>query len=340
MSARPHETPMFETEITRLFGIRHPILCGGLMWLATAPYVAAVAKAGGLGFISAKTFPDPDAFRNEIRTCRDAADGNPFGVNLYVSAQAEANAFLEGHVRILLDEGVRIVETAGNAPGPILPILKKAGCKVIHKASILRHAERAVRDGADAVTIVGMECGGHPGMDFIGSMVQAPLVASALPVPVVVGGGIGTGRQLVGALAMGAAGVLMGTRMLVSQEIWADAAYKERVVAADERASRLVLQTMRNTYRIMDNESAQAIADLEAAGVTDFEKYRPHVAGELQRKTYESGDTRYGLLSLGQAAVFADRVAPVADIFDDLLTDAKRAVARVDGCVIEAATEV
>jgi nitronate monooxygenase len=321
---------LFETPITQLFGIRHPILCGGLMWLSTAPYVAAAGRAGGIGFLTARTFPDLGAFRAEIQHCRELAAGAAFGVNLYISHRAEANEILHGHVRVLAEEGVSAVETAGNNPVAFLPALREAGCKVMHKASIIKHAQKAVSEGVDAVAIVGMECGGHPGLDFIGSMVQAPLAAERLPVPVVIGGGIGTGRQVVATLAMGAAGVLMGTRMLVAEEIWARDPYKQRVVEADERSSRLVMEKMRNTVRVMDNATAREVQRLEESGITGFDALQHLIKGQNQRDAYSSGDVDKGLLAMGQAAVFADKVAPLAEIYATLLADARQALSRLD----------
>lgn len=324
--SKAHLTPLFDTPITRLFGIRHPILCGGLMWLSTAPYVAAVGRSGGIGFITARSFPDPVAFRDELQKCRDLAQGARFGVNLYLSTHSSDDAWLDTHVGVMLDEGVRAIETAGNSPRAVLPRLKEAGCVVLHKVSILRHAERAALDGVDAIAIVGMECGGHPGLDFIGSMVQGALAPQRLNVPVVLGGGIGTGRQIAAALAMGGAGVMLCTRMLVAEEIWAHDDYKRRIMAADERSSRLVLSILRNTYRVMDNDAARKVAEMEAAGVADFEAYRPIVQGAVQKQVYTTGKTSEGMLAMGQAAVFANEITPVAAIFDDLLTDAAAAV--------------
>lgn len=326
-----HQSRIFDTPITRLFGIRHPILCGGLMWLSTAPYVAAAGRAGGIGFLTARTFPDLGEFRAEVQKCRDLAEGAPFGVNLYISHRAEANEILHGHVRVLAEEGVRAVETAGNNPVAFLPALKEAGCKILHKVSILKHAQKAVAEGVDAIAVVGMECGGHPGLDFIGSMVQAPLAAERLPVPVVIGGGIGTGRQVVGTLAMGAAGVILGTRMLVAEEIWARDPYKQRVVEADERSSRLVMAKMRNTVRVMDNATAREVARLEDEGITGFDNLAHLIQGKNQFEAYSTGDIDKGLLAMGQAAVFADKVMPLADIYDELLADAQEALARLNG---------
>jgi nitronate monooxygenase len=321
---------VYTTRLTQLFGIRHPILCGGLMWLSDAAYVAAVVNAGALGFMTARSFPDPQAFRDELRRCRELTGGRPFGVNLYLSQQPGANDMLRGHVEILIEEGVRFIETSGLPPKDLLPQLKEAGCMVIHKVSALRHALSAQRLGVDALSVVGMECGGHPGVYLIGTMVQGLLAAERLSVPVVVGGGIGHGAQLAAALAFGADGIVLGTRMTVASEIWAHPAYKERVVAAGETDTQLVLQSLRNTYRALDNETARTVAALEAEGVRDHERYRPHVAGVLQKQAYASGDWNRGLLSLGQAAAFATALEPVEAIVDRLISEAQAAQANLN----------
>lgn len=316
----------FETAITKMFGIRHPVLCGGLMWLSNADYVAAVARAGGLGFITSRSFKDLGRFRAEIQKCRDLAQGSPIGVNLYMTGRDADDSVNQSYVDVLVDEGVKAVETAANTPRSVLPRLKEAGCTVIHKASVVRHAEKAVQDGADAVVIVGMECGGHPGLDFIGSMVQGAIAPDRIKVPVVLGGGFGTGRQLVAALAMGAAGIMLGTRMLVAKEIWADERIKQRVIDSDEGGSRLVLSSLRKTYRVMNNATARKVAELEDAGETDFEVYRPLVQGSFQVEAYESGDPEKGLLSMGQSAVFADRIASVEEIYGEIMDDAEHSL--------------
>jgi nitronate monooxygenase len=321
---------VYKTRLTELFGIRHPILCGGLMWLSDAAYVAAAVNAGAFGFMTARSFPDPQAFRDELRRCRELTGGRPFGVNLYLSQQPGANDMLRGHVEIMLKEGVRCVETSGLPPKGLLPRLKEAGCTVIHKVSALRHALSAQRLGVDAVSVVGMECGGHPGVYLIGTMVQGLLAADQLSLPVAIGGGIGHGAQLAAALAFGADGVVLGTRMTVASEIWAHPAYKERVVAAGETDTQLVLQSLRNTYRALDNETARTVAALEGEGVTDHERYRPHVAGTLQKEAYTTGDWNKGLLSLGQAAAFATALEPVEAIVDRLIAEAQAAQASLN----------
>ena len=319
----------YRTRMTELLGIRHPILCGGLMYLADATYVAAVVNAGAMGFITAKTFPDPGAFRAELQRCAELTGGKPFGVNLYYSPRPEANEVLRGHTEILLGEGVRILETSGLPPKEVLPVLKDAGCTVIHKVSTVRHALSAQRLGVDALSVVGAECGGHPGIQLVGTMVQGLVAAQKLRLPLAIGGGIGHGAQIVAALAFGADAVILGTRMTVAEEIWAHAAYKERLIESNETDTLLVLQTLRNTYRALDNDTARAVADVEATGTTEYEHYAPLIAGALQKQAYQTGDWNKGILSVGQSAAFADAVQPVAAILDQLLAEATEAERRL-----------
>ena len=322
-------TPPFSTRITKLFGIEHPILCGGLMWLSDASYVAASVNAGGMGFITARTFPDPIAFRDELQKCRALTSGRPFGVNLYLTPREADNAFLTGHTRILLDEGVRLLETSGLPPKALLPMLKEAGAIVMHKTSTVRHAMSAAKLGVDAVAVVGAECGGHPGLQLVGTMVQTPLAAERIELPFVVGGGIGHGSQVAAALAMGADAVLIGTRMLAATEINAHLSYKQRMIEADEGASRLIMQSFRNTYRVLDNRDARSVTELETAGEKDYEQYRPFVAGIQQKVAYETGDWERGVLSMGQAITFSRKLETVAEIYQQLLQDAVAACIRI-----------
>lgn len=324
------EKPRFRTPITDLFGIRYPILAGGLMWLADANYVAGVVNAGCMGFITAKTFPDPGAFRAELQKARDLTQGRDFGVNLYLSAHTDDNALISGHIDILLEEGVRFIETSGLPPKDIVLRLKEEGCTVIHKVAAVRHAVSAAKLPVDAITVVGAECGGHPGMHMIGSMVQVVRASQAVHKLLAVGGGFGHGSQLVAALALGADAILVGTRFLVAEEIWAHDAYKQRIVEAGEADTRVVLASMRNTYRAMDNEAARAVEALEAGGSRDYEDYRAIIAGTEQRIAYETGDWNRGILSMGQAAAFADEIKPVAEIIRQMVTEAEEALMRLD----------
>ena len=325
----------FRTRITELFGIRHPIVAGGLMWLANADYVAAVVNAGGMGFITAKTFPDPKVFEAELDRARELTGGKPFGVNLYLSVHTDHNKDLPAQLEIALDKGVRHFETAGLPPADFVERIKQAGAVVYHKVATVKHAVSAASKlPIDAIAVVGAECGGHPGLNLVGSIVQAPLAVARIDKPVLIGGGIGTGAQLAAVLAMGAEGAVIGTRFLVASEIWSHDAIKQRVIDSDETNTALVLASMRNTFRGIDNETTKAIAELEREGVTDFEAYRPYVMGVAQKEAYTEGNPEKGILSMGQACVFADRVEPVEAIMDRLIDEAAVAAGRLGSVAV------
>ncbi len=321
----------FKTRITDLLGIPHPILCGGLgPGVSDAKYVAACVNAGGMGFIVASAWPDPDEFREQLRLCGQLTGGKPFGVNLYISRQAGGVERVNRQLDVLCEEKVLCVETAGASPESIVPRLKEAGIKILHKIPAVKYAKTAERVGADAVIIVGNECGGHPGVFQIGSIVQGAHGPSILNVPCVIGGGIGTGRQLVGTLAMGADAIIMGTRMLVAEELWIHRDYKELVARMDGTESVVVKKAIRDHHRVLNNDSAKAVVELDDRHIEDFEQFRPHVMGELARQAYITGDPSKGMLDYGPAAIFADRVEPVEAIFDRIIDDAVGAVARTN----------
>lgn len=320
----------FRTRITELLGIRHPILAGGLgPKVSDARYVAAVVNAGGMGFIVAAGFPEPDEFRAQLAQCRELTQGKPFGVNLYISRQEGGVDRLKRQIDILIEEGVACVETAGASPEPIVPLLKQAGIKVLHKVPAVRYAQSTARLGVDGIIVVGNDCGGHPGIYGISSMVQAAHAAQVIDLPLVIAGGIGTGRQLAAVLAMGADAVLMGTRMLVTEELWIHPSAKELVVRGDGTESVIVKKAIRDHHRVYRNASAEAALALDDAKVTDFEQYRPHVMGKLAHQAYVSGDTRKGMLDYGPAAVFADAVESAEAIIDRVIDDALAATARL-----------
>lgn len=321
---------LFRTRITELLGIRHPILAGGLgPKVSDARYVAAIVNAGGMGFIVAAGFPDAAEFRDQLRQCRDLTGGRSFGVNLYISRQQGGVDRVQRQVDILLEEGVSCVETAGASPEPIVKTLRDAGVKVLHKVPAVRYAQSAARLGVDGVIIVGNDCGGHPGIYGIGSIVQAAHAAQVLDIPFVIGGGIGTGSQIAAVLAMGADAVVMGTRLLVTEELWIHRDVKSMVVAGDGTESVVVKKSLRDHHRVYRNASAEAALALDDAKVTDFEQYRPHVMGALAHQAYVTGDTRTGMLDYGAAAVFADKVQTAEAIVDRLVDEAAVAAGRL-----------
>ncbi|MBO6835406.1 MAG: nitronate monooxygenase [Alphaproteobacteria bacterium] len=322
--------PVFDTPVTRAYGTRLPVVAGGLMWLADAQYVSAAARAGIISFITAASFPEPDRLRAEIRTCREMCGGAPFGVNVSMLPKLIQGEQTEQVFRLIAEEGVRFVETSGRNPEAYMPILKEAGITVLHKVPSVRYAVKAQSVGVDMVSIVGAECGGHPGMDMIGSMVNAALAERRLTIPFLIGGGIGTGSQLVAALAMGAAGVVVGTRFLVAEEVAAHPNYKQALVDASELDTALTMQTVRNTIRTLRNETTDLVSKLETdnpeIGIAGL---MPHVSGKIGREAYRTGDVSRGMLSAGQSLGLTDRVEPLADIVAGMEREAMAALARL-----------
>ena len=320
----------FSNNVTELFGTRLPIVAGGLMWLADAKFVAAASRAGIIGFITAASFPDPHDLRAEIRRCRDLCDGGPFGVNVSMLPKLVPGEKTREVFELIVDEGVKFVETSGRNPEEFMPLLKGAGVKVLHKVPAVRYAVKAASIGVDVVAIVGAECGGHPGLDMVGSFVNAAWAESRLNIPFLIGGGVGRGSQIVAALAMGAAGVVIGTRFMVAEEIWAHVDYKRRLVEAEPTDTDLCMQSVRNTVRTLRNETTAAVKAIEAQvpNVT-IQDLMPLVAGNVGRQAYVTGDWSKGLLAAGHSLAFVDRIEPLADIVRRFETDMHQALKRV-----------
>jgi NAD(P)H-dependent flavin oxidoreductase YrpB (nitropropane dioxygenase family) len=324
----------FRTRITELFGIRHPILAGGLMWLSDARYVAAVVKAGGMGFMTSRSFATEAAWRTALEDCARLTGGAGFGVNLSTSRHTDVP--LMAYLRMALAQGVRYFETAGRAPPEdLIREIRQAGGIVIHKVPLVRHALTAERLGVDAVTVVGMECGGHPGVNTeIPALLAGTLAARKLRIPFSIGGGIGTGRQLLAALAVGADAVTLGTRLVAAAEVSAHPTYKARVVASNETDTLVAFAdnpAMGGAWRVLDNATARAVKQREAAGAREYAAFRDLIAGSLTaERCYRGGETEYGMVSLGPAACFVDRVEPMAAILRRLIAEAEAAFARLD----------
>jgi NAD(P)H-dependent flavin oxidoreductase YrpB (nitropropane dioxygenase family) len=287
---------MIKTRFTEMFGVEHPIAQGGMQWVGRAELVAAVANAGGLGFITALTQPTPAALRDEIERCRSLTK-KPFGVNLTILPAINPPPYAE-YRQAIIESGIKIVETAGNKPQEHVDVFKAAGIKVIHKCTSVRHALSAERMGADAISIDGFECAGHPGEDDIPGLILIPAAADKVKIPMIASGGFGDGRGLAAALALGAEGINMGSRFMATVESPIHENVKQQMVENDERATDLIFRTMRNTSRVARNAISQQVVELERSGAK-FEDVRELVAGTRGRVVYETGDPDHGIWSAG-----------------------------------------
>jgi len=313
----------FRTRITELFGIEHPILLGGLHHLGESGIVAAVVNAGGMGFVTSRSFATLDAFRADLRRCRDLTGGKPFGVNLTISRRPGYNLDVSEWIEVALDEGVRIFESAGSSPEALVEPIHRGGGILLHKCPSVRHAVSAQKLGVDAIGLVGMEEGGHPGANQLPSFVNAAYALSRLTVPLVIGGGIGHGRQIAAALAMGADAVVMGSRFMVATEINTHEALKRRIVDLDEHGSMAILGTIGDTWRVMVNETAREVQRREQAGARSHAEFGDLILSTRTiSRVYQGGEVEEGIVSLGPAAGFADTIQPAGEIVAQLMREA------------------
>jgi nitronate monooxygenase len=322
----------FKTKITEMLGIEHPIICGGMQWISRAEIVAAVGNAGGIGFITAESLETPEDLREEIKKIRGLTD-KPFGINLSMVPEFGLPARTLQFCDVVVEEGVTVVETAGRSPEPLLPRLKEGGVKVIHKLTSVKHALTAQRLGVDAVTLVGYGSGGHIGNDNVASFILIPKAVAALDIPVIAGGGICNGKGFLGALAMGAEAVLMGTAFMMARECKIHQNIKDRLIETKETDTALLLTTIMNPIRCMKNKLAEECLAIEAEGA-DFEKIITTVAGGKGQIAYDSGDPDGAPIACGQIAGLIDEIKSVHQVIDDILTEADELLKRLNGLTV------
>jgi len=309
------------TRFTKEFGVRHPVVCGGMTAVGTADLIAAVANAGGLGFLTALTQPTPEALAKEIDRCRDMTD-RPFGVNLTILPSIDPIPYDE-YRDAAIDSGITLFETAGRSPEPHMPAFRAAGAKVIHKCVSVRHAIKAERLGVDAVSIDGFECAGHPGEDDIGGLVLIPAATAALSIPVIASGGIADARGLVAALALGADAVNMGTRFVATQEAPVHDNVKRQIVANDERATNLVFRKFRNTARVAKNAVSDTVIDIESRPESTFDDVAELVSGKRGRtRVLIEGDMDDGMWWAGQSQGLIHDVPSCRELVERIVTEA------------------
>ncbi|NQE63970.1 nitronate monooxygenase family protein [Caulobacter sp. RHG1] len=310
-----------KTRFTELFGVEHPIAQGGMQWVGKAGLVAAVAEAGGLGFLTALTQPSPEALAKEIARTRDLTD-KPFGVNLTILPAMTPPPYAEYRAAII-ESGIKVVETAGYKPQEHVDHFKANGVKVIHKCTAVRHALSAERMGVDAISIDGFECAGHPGEDDIPGLILIPAAADKVKIPMIASGGFGDARGLVAALALGADGVNMGTRFCATVEAPIHENFKQAMVANDERATDLIFRTLHNTARVARNAISQQVVAIERAGGAKFEDVADLVKGARGREGLETGDTDHGVWTAGMVQGLIHDVPTVKDLIDRIMSEAE-----------------
>lgn len=316
---------MLVSEFTRRFGVEAPIMQGGMQWIGTGALAAAVSNAGGLGTITALTFPTPDDLREQIAICRDLTD-KPFAVNITTLPSINPPPYAE-YQAVVLDTGVPIVETSGSNPMVFVSDYHAAGIKVVHKATSVRHALKAEDAGVDAVAVIGFEAAGHPGELDVPSLVLLRAVVSRLSVPVLAAGGFGDGEGLAAALALGAEGVLLATRFMATAETPIHPDVKAALVAGDELNTNLIFRQLSNTARVVKNTVSDEVVDILRDG-GDFPAVRELVAGRRGRIVYETGDLNAGIWWAGLSQALIHDVPTCRELIDRMVADAERTISQ------------
>ena len=315
---------MFETRITKMLGIRYPIIGGTMASISDADFVAAISNAGGIGILASIIYQTKDEFAGAIDRIRELSD-RPFAINLnFFPAQFPVSQ--REYTEIMVEKGVKIVETSGHMAPPeeLCRRFKEAGMIWIHKCVGLRYALKAQNLGADIVTVVGYENGGATGRLDIGTLVLVPTVARGVQVPVIGGGGVSDGRGFAAVLSLGAEGVIMGTRLLATQECPIHESLKQALVSATELDTMLIMRSV-GTHRVWTNAAATKCAEIEATGAS-FEEILKIVSGDNSRRVYYEGDLDCGVVPCGQGIGQVHDIPTVKDLFDKIIAQATEVV--------------
>ena len=319
-----------KTVVTEKLGIEYPIIAACMQWISKAELVAAVSEAGGLGVLSSSTCFTAEDLRAEIRKVRSMTS-KPFAVNItFLPASFEPD--FDGYIRVCQEEGVKIIETAGRIPSPErVEGIRKCGTWM-HKCTIVKHALKAQNNGCDMIVADGFECAGHPGENDIGTMALTPAMIKNLKVPVITAGGVGTGRQMAAALMLGAEGVYMGTRFLLTKECPVLDSVKQQIASqATEMDTLLMLRSYTNTTRTYKTAMTQSVVAREKQGLP-FSEVQPDISGaEVRKMFFETGDvSNKAYICVGQTVGVVDEVVSVREAIDQVMAECEVTLSKFD----------
>ena len=298
--------------ITQLFGIKYPIIQGGMIWCSGWELASAVSNAGGLGLIGAGSMY-PEVLRDHIKKCKDAT-GKPFGVNLPLLYPD-----IDQHIKNIIDLGVKIVFTSAGSPKKYTPLLKSKDIKVVHVTSNLKFAKKSEEAGVDAVVSEGFEAGGHNGIEEITTMCLIPNVSKNINIPVIAAGGIGSGKAMLAAMSLGAEGVQIGSRFAASLESSAHINFKDEVVKAREGDTMLSLKKL-TAVRLLNNDFYQKVKKAEERG-DSIEDLQILLGRGRSKKGMFEGNISEGELEIGQVSSMINEIIPVKKIIDEIILE-------------------
>ncbi|MBY8984555.1 MAG: nitronate monooxygenase [Candidatus Lokiarchaeota archaeon] len=316
---------MIKTKVTEMLGCKYPIISGTMANISNPEFVAAVSNAGACAVLASANYKTPDELREAIKKTQSLTD-KPFAVNINLFPAMMPQAKLVEYVGATLDEGAKIIETSGHkAPADLVPTFKDGGAIWIHKCAGVRYAKTAASLGADIITVVGYENGGATGTLDIGTLVMTPCVVDAIDVPVIAGGGVTDGRGVAAILALGAEGVIMGTRMMATQECPIHDNLKQAFVQAKETDTHLVMRSIRNTHRVWRNKAAEKIIELESKNAS-LEEIIQVASGQNALKMYREGEIDVGMVSCGQGIGLIKDIPTAKELLDRIMEEAETVI--------------
>ena len=319
---------MLQTKMTEILGIKYPIQCGTMQGISTAELVAPVANAGGLCCIPSATFNTKESFMDEVKKTKDMTD-KPFGVNVGLFPAMVQTASAEERIDWVIEAGVKILETAGRSPAPYRKQIKDAGLTHIHKCARVRDAVKMDREGIDMISVVGTECGGHPSMEEVTTLVLIPTVLDKITTPLIAGGGFADGKGLMAALALGAAGVNIGTRFMATRECPIHPDFKQKLVDTPETDTLLVMKSLMNPSRVLKTPGSEKIIELEAKGAT-LEELAPHISGRVAASGWKEGTFDKGMYPGGQVVGRINDIPTVAELIQRMVNEATEVKKNLD----------
>lgn len=319
---------MIKTKVTEMLGCKYPIISGTMANISNPEFVAAVSNAGACAVLASANYQTTDELREAIKKTQSLTD-KPFAVNINLFPAMMPQEKLELYVGATLDEGVKIIETSGHkAPADLVPKFKDGGATWIHKCAGVRYAKTGASLGADIITVVGYENGGATGTLDIGTLVMTPSVVDAIDVPVIAGGGITDGRGIAAVLALGAEGVIMGTRMMATKECPLHDNLKQAFVQATETDTTIAMRSIRNSHRFWKNKAAEKILELESQKAP-LQEIIKVASGENARKMYKEGDLDVGIVSCGQGVGLVKDIPTAKELLDRIMKEAEDVINRL-----------
>ncbi len=319
---------MLQTKMTEILGVKYPIQCGTMQAISTSELVAPVANAGGFCCLPAATYQDKESFMDEVKKTKDMTD-QPFGVNVGLFPEMTTTVTAEERIDWVIESGVKIIETAGRNPAPYRKQIVDGGLTHIHKCARVRDAVKVDDMGVDMVSLVGTECGGHPSMEDVTTLILIPAALDKINGPLIAGGGFADGRGLMAALALGAAGVNMGTRFMATKECPIHEDFKQKLIETQENETVLVMKSLMNPSRVLKTPGSEKILELEAKSAT-LEELAPYISGRVSAGGWKEGTFDQGMYPGGQVVGRIHDNPTVAELIQSIVDQAVEVKAQMD----------